>query len=71
MNSTVKFTLNTVLVTVALYAVVAGLFVIAGVLGWSAWDEIGSWLGKIAAIAGIFVVFSAIVAGVTSLFRRG
>lgn len=57
------------LATLAGYVVVAGLFALAGLLQWAAWDLIGEWLLRLAIIGVIIVLIFAIVALLASKFR--
>lgn len=70
MESTLQFAKVTFITTFAVYVVIAGLFAIAGVLGWTTWELIGEWLGRIAIIAGIVVVLSTAVAFLLGTIRR-
>lgn len=45
--------------TAAIYVTIAGIFVLFGILGWTAWDLIGEWLGMIALVALVFIATSA------------
>ncbi len=65
-----KYTVNSLIVIVALYAVFAGVSVITVVLGWASWSDVQDWLQNGALIAGVFLVVNLAITWLASLVSR-
>lgn len=70
MNETKQFIKILTLSIVAVYIVIAGIFAIFGVLGWTAWELIGEWLATIALVAVLVVVISGATSYVLRALRK-
>jgi hypothetical protein len=70
MEAALKFIKPTVIATLILYIVFAGLLAILAILSWVSWEFTGEWLGRIGLITILLVATSSIVAVLTGLLRK-
>ena len=70
MNSSISFIRNTVIGTLILYVVFAGLLAILAVLTWISWEFVGEWLGRVGLIAVLVAGLSSIIALLIGLVRK-
>ena len=70
MNSSISFIRNTVIGTLILYVVFAGLLAILAVLTWISWEFVGEWLGRVGLIAVLVAGLSSVIALLIGLIRK-
>ncbi len=70
MNSSISFIRNTVIATLILYVIFAGLLAILAVLSWISWEFVGEWLGRVGLVALLVAGLSSLVALLVGLVRK-
>lgn len=70
MESALKFIKPTVITTIILYVILAGLLAILAVLSWVSWEFVGEWLGRIGLVTLLLVAISSVVAILAGLLRK-